>query len=220
MWTCIITEKRLFIKPGIQERGTKYEECRERREYSLEFRGTSSRIPGYVIILIFRATSEKIPANVLKDSLKWSRRFRGMFKKIPWNVRQDPGQSLRRFWEMLKKIPGNVKKDSGEFSRRFWGMLKRILVNTFNLKKPRYFILRIVRVWSLFCLIQVYTSLHFLPIPLENYFFYLSAFFVCSACSLWNLCNLYNIFIICMVIVYKVGVRNIVFLFSLVWNNL
>ena len=73
----------LFIKPGIQKRGT---ECGERGECSIEFRGISLRIPGNVIILKFRGMFQKIPGNVEQDSGECARRFRGMFKRIPGNV--------------------------------------------------------------------------------------------------------------------------------------
>ena len=41
---------RLFIKPGIQERGTKFGESGEHRESSLDFWGISSKILGNVKI--------------------------------------------------------------------------------------------------------------------------------------------------------------------------
>ena len=82
----------LFIKPGIQERGTECEECGGTP-------GMFTRIPGNFIILTFREMFKKIPGNVRKDSGECSRRFRGMFKKIPGNVPEDSG---------------NVQKDSGE----------------------------------------------------------------------------------------------------------
>ena len=48
--------------------------------------GMFTRIPGDVVILLFR----------------------GMFEKIPGNVSEDSVECSLRFWEMLKKIPGNV----------------------------------------------------------------------------------------------------------------
>ena len=78
----------LFIKRGIQKRGTECGECKERGECSLEFRGISLRIPGNVLILAFRGMFEKFPGNVIKDS----------------------GECSRRFWEMSNKI----QEDSGE----------------------------------------------------------------------------------------------------------
>ena len=87
----------LFIKPGIQERGTECGECEERGECSLRFRGISKRIPGNVIILTFRGMLKKIPGNVQEHSGECSRRFRGMFKKIPGNVQEDSGESKFRF---------------------------------------------------------------------------------------------------------------------------
>ena len=113
---------RLFIKPGIQERGT---ECGERGECSLGFWGIPLRIPGNVIILTFRGMFKKIPGNVQKDSGECSRRFRGMFKKFPGNVPEDSGECSKRFRGMFEKIPGNVRKDSGECSKRFWGMFEK-----------------------------------------------------------------------------------------------
>ena len=112
---------RLFIKPGIQERGTECEECGERGECSLGFRGIPWKIPGNVIILTFRGMFKKIPGNVQTDSGECSKRFRGMFQKIPGNVQEDSGECSKRFRGMLKKIPGNVPEDSGECSRRIKG---------------------------------------------------------------------------------------------------
>ena len=90
----------LFIKPGIQERGMEYGECRERGECSLGFRG----------MLFFEHSGE------------CSRRFRGMFKKIPRNVQKESGECLRRFREMFEKVPGNVQNDSRECSRRLYAL--------------------------------------------------------------------------------------------------
>ena len=42
------------------------------------------------------------------------------------------------------------------------------LLKTGVLKELRNRISRIIRLWSLFCSIRVYPSLHFLPILLEN----------------------------------------------------
>ena len=86
------SSRRLFIKPGIQERGTECGECRERGECSLGFRGISWRIPGNVIILTF-----------------W-----GMLKKILGNVEEDSGECLKRFRGMFEEIPGDIPEDSGE----------------------------------------------------------------------------------------------------------
>ena len=107
---------RLFIKPGIQERGT---ECGERGECSLGFRGISYRIPGNVIILKFQVMFQRIPGNVEEDSGECSRGFQGMFLKIPGNVRKDSGECSKRFREMLQKIPGNAQEDSEECWRGF-----------------------------------------------------------------------------------------------------
>ena len=90
------SSRRLFIKPGIQERGMECGECGERRECSLGFRGISQRIPANVIIL----------------------KFRGIFEEIPENVRKDSGECLKRFRGIFEKIPGNVGKDSRECSKR------------------------------------------------------------------------------------------------------
>ena len=108
----------LFIKPGIQERGTECRECGERGECSLGFRGISQRIPGNVTILTFRGMLKKIPGNVEDDSGECSNRSRGMFEEIPENVRRDSGEYSKRFRGMLVKIPGNVGKDSRECSKR------------------------------------------------------------------------------------------------------
>ena len=85
---------RLFIKPGIQERGT---ECEERGECSLGFRGILQRIPGNVIILTFRGMFKRIPGNVLEDTEECFRRFRGIFERIPGNVQEDSEECSRRF---------------------------------------------------------------------------------------------------------------------------
>ena len=45
-----------------------------------------------------------------------------------------------------------------------------------NLKELRNRFSRIIRLWSLFCSIRIYASLHFLLIRLENYFFILLRF--------------------------------------------
>ena len=47
-------------------------------------------------------------------------------------------------------------------------VLSQRLINGFSFKELRNCISRIVRVWSLFCSILVYTSLHSLAILLEN----------------------------------------------------
>ena len=112
------SSRRLFIKPGIQERGT---ECGERGECSLGFRGISQKIPG----------------NVRRDSEECSKRFRGIFEKIPGNVRRDSGECSKRFWGIFEKIPGNVSKDSGECWQRFSKMLKKIERFIMQLNKNR-----------------------------------------------------------------------------------
>ena len=91
------SSRRLFIKPGIQERGTECRECGEHGKCSVGFRGISQRIPGNVIILTFR----------------------GMLKKIPGNVEEDSGEYSKRFRRKLVKIPRNVDKDSRECSKRY-----------------------------------------------------------------------------------------------------
>ena len=47
-----------------------------------------------------------------------------------------------------------------------------------NLKELRSCVLRIIRVWSVFCSVQVYISLHFLPILLIKLGFCLSCFYI------------------------------------------
>ena len=69
---------------------------------------------------------EKIPGNVIKDSGKYSRRFRRMLLKIPGNVREDFGECSRGSRGMFEKILGNVKEDSEECSRRFRRTLSKI----------------------------------------------------------------------------------------------
>ena len=101
--------KRLFLKPGMQERGTECGECGESGECLLGFRGISKRIPGNVIILTFPGMFKKIPRNVRRDSGECSRRFRGMFERIPG---------------MFKKIPGNTQEDYGESKFIFYQILQ------------------------------------------------------------------------------------------------
>ena len=84
------------------------------------------------------------------------------------------------------------------------------------IKELRNCISRIIRVWSLFCSLWVYTSLHFLPILLENYFCALFLFSACS-CRIW--CNLHKLYNICKTIVYIVGVRYSVFCSPLLETN-
>ena len=88
--------------------------------------------------------------------------------------------------------------------RYFWSLGFQIIViyrekktpsflNTLNLKVLRNRISRIIRLWSLFCSILVYASLHFL---LENIF--LS--FLPVMCRIW--CNLHKLYNICTIFVY------------------
>ena len=81
------------------------------------------------------------------------------------------------------------------------------------LKELRNCISRIIRVWSLFCSIRVYTSLHFLPILLVNYLILcLSTLF--ALCQIQ--CNLHKLYNIYIFIAYIAVVRYYVFLFSLI----
>ena len=48
---------------------------------------------------------QKNMGNVIKDSGKFSIRFRGMYKKIPENIVKDSGG-------IFKKFPGIVREDS------------------------------------------------------------------------------------------------------------
>ena len=89
---------RLFIKSGIQERGTECRECEERGKCSLRFRGISKKIPGNVVILTFRGMLKKIPGNVQEDS-------GGMFEEIPRNVQEDSVECSRGFRECLRRSP-------------------------------------------------------------------------------------------------------------------
>ena len=70
----------LFIKPGIQERGTERGEC----------------------------SHFSIPGNIRGDSGECSKRFQGMLLIIPGNFQEDSGECSRGFRGMFKKIPGNV----------------------------------------------------------------------------------------------------------------
>ena len=77
----------LFIKPGIQERGTKCGECGERGEW--------------------------IPGKLLEDSGEYYYfNIPGMFQRIPGNIPEDSGECPERFREMFKEISGNVQEDS------------------------------------------------------------------------------------------------------------
>ena len=83
------------------------------------------------------------------------------------------------------------------------------------LKELRNCILRTILVCSLFYSIRVCTSLYFLTILLENYFF--SSFCpFCVFCLFWIWSNLH----IYIIIIYIVGVRYSVFLFSLITSQL
>ena len=93
------TNYMLFIKPGIQERGTECEEFAERG-------GMFTRIPGNLLEDSGECYYFNIPRNVPKE----------MFKKIPGNVQQDSGECLKRFWRMFKKIPGNAQEDFGNLN--------------------------------------------------------------------------------------------------------
>ena len=95
--------------------------------------------------------------------------------------------------------------------RYFWSLGFQIIViyrenktpsflNTLNLKVLRNRISRIIRLWSLFCSILVYASLHFLS---ENIF--LS--FLPVMCRIW--CNLHKLYNICTIFVYTVFVYNL-----------
>ena len=87
--------------------------------------------------------------------------------------------------------------------------------STLFLKELQNCILRIIRIWSLFCSIWIYASLHFLLFLLENYFFVflrLLHFLLVLFGIRFDLHELHSIFII---IVYIVGVRYSVFVLTL-----
>ena len=109
----------LFIKPGIQERGTECGECRERG-------GMFTRIPGNFLEDFGECSHFSIPGNAREASGECSRRFRGMFEEIPGNAQEDSGECLRKFRGMLSKIPGYVQEDCGKCSERFRGMFRKI----------------------------------------------------------------------------------------------
>ena len=72
-------------------------------------------------------------------------------------------------------------------------IIKRILTFLFELRNC---ILDKSLVWSLFFSIQVYASLNFVPISLENFFFFsprLSVFFTCSVFWIW--CHIQRLFV-------------------------
>ena len=79
------------------------------------------------------------------------------------------------------------------------------------LKELRNCISRSICVWSLFCSIQVYTSLHFLMILFGKLVFYISVFF--ALCRIRS--NIHKFYNICTIIDYIAGVRCCVFFFSL-----
>ena len=78
------TNYMLFIKPGIQERGTECEEFAERG-------GMFTRIPGNLLEDSGECYYFNIPGNVEEDSGECSERFRGTFEEIPGNVPEDYG---------------------------------------------------------------------------------------------------------------------------------
>ena len=93
----------------------------------------------------------------------------------------------------------------------------RLAPSSIDLTELRNVCLHTILVWSLFYSKQVYTSLYFLPILLENQFFCLSEFFV----FLFFACSEFDIIFmhfgnICIVIIYIIGVKYSVFLFSLI----
>ena len=116
------TNYMLFIKPGIQERGTECEECAERGECLLGFRGISQRIPGNVIILTFQGMFHKIPGNVRRDSGECPRRFRGMFERIPGNLNLDLFCDILLIFYQILQV--NCQKNKGIFSA--------LLITTYN----------------------------------------------------------------------------------------
>ena len=107
---------RLFIKPGIQERGT---ECEKHGECSLGFWGMLLSYYSRECWRRFRGTFPKILGNFWKDSRDCSQKFRG-------NARKDSGECSRGFRRIFENISGNVAEDSGECSRGFRGMFNKV----------------------------------------------------------------------------------------------
>ena len=102
----------LFIKPGIQERGTKCGECGECGERGEWIPGKLLGDSGEYYYFNIPGMFQRIPGNAEKDSGECSKGFRGIFQKIPGNVQRDFGECSRRFRGMFKRIPGNAQEDS------------------------------------------------------------------------------------------------------------
>ena len=95
---------------------------------------------------------------------------------------------MKGFWQdfFFEKNKNHIKLYLSRWE--FWQYLKRQKLQTQppevfdkkdvlkNLKELRNRFSRIIRLWSLFCSIRIYASLHFLLIRLENYFFSFCAF--------------------------------------------
>ena len=88
-------------------------------------------------------------------------------------------QCFTKFFKSYKwsKTLFKVKNEYHVCSNRSTLMLK--CTTFFNLNELRNHILRIILVWSLFCLMQVYVGLHFLQFLLENDFFVFLWFLLC-----------------------------------------
>ena len=107
---------RLFIKPAIQERGTESTECRERGACSLWFQWISWRIPGNVLILVFRGMLGKIPGNVQENSgVKKTWNFIPGWKKEKRRVNTSSRDEILKwacffnFWRMYSNKLSKVK---------------------------------------------------------------------------------------------------------------
>ena len=109
----------------------------------------------------------------------------------PQRVRHNLQQPEPTYNEQKKdaKRP-TLKNDWMLIILRFSNWIERFS-NLLRLKELRNCISFIFRVRSLFCLVRVYVSLHFLPIPLENkVIVFLCVFFFCFCFFFWIRCDL------------------------------
>ena len=107
--TIYCSKLRLYIKPGIQERGTECGEC-----------GNGGRGGGGWCY---------IPGNVAKHSGERPQTLRGMSPNILGNVLKHSGECPQTFQGKSSNIPGNIAKYFGECPQTFQGMSPNIPVN-------------------------------------------------------------------------------------------
>ena len=117
---------KLYIKPGILERGT---ECGEHEECF---------IPGNVLKdsrecrQTFRGMSWKIPGNVLKHSRECRWTLKGMSPNIPGNVTKHSGDCCETFQGRSSKNPENICKWSEVCCKTFCGKYENFRMNAYN----------------------------------------------------------------------------------------